>query len=68
MKPKKLESLAWILIYSGLLLGALGLFLRDAMPLVGLLLMIAGGLDAVSGAVAIFIRSKMSDPKPNEDA
>ncbi|MBK7263709.1 MAG: hypothetical protein IPI03_18355 [Rubrivivax sp.] len=61
MKPKTVEALAWLLIYSGLLLLSLGLFLRRSDDLVGWLLIAAGVADAATGATLIWWRSHMTD-------
>ncbi|MBK7059455.1 MAG: hypothetical protein IPH51_02595 [Rubrivivax sp.] len=61
MKPKTVEALAWLLIYSGLLLLSLGLFLRRSDDLVGWLLIAAGVADAATGATLIWWRSRMTD-------
>ena len=61
MKPKTVEALAWLLIYSGLLLLSLGLFLRRSDDLVGWLLIAAGVADAATGATLIWRRSHMTD-------
>jgi hypothetical protein len=61
MTNATLEKLAWVLIYSGLLILCLGLFVhRTSVPSapLGWALMIAGGLDAAAGAVLIWVRSR----------
>ncbi len=58
MKPKSVEALAWVLIYSGLLLASLGAFLRHD-SLVGWALIAVGAMEAVAGAVLIVLRSRM---------
>lgn len=60
MKPKTLESLAWVLIYSGLLLACLGLFLqREGGNVLGWTLTVVGALDAAAGVVLVWWRSRL---------
>ena len=61
MKPKTAEKLSWVLIYSGLLLISLGLFLRRSQPLAASLIIALGVADVVAGAVLIWLRSRMKD-------
>jgi hypothetical protein len=58
MSNATLEKLAWILIYSGLLIVCLGLFVHRTNVPFGWTLMIAGALDAGAGAVLIWLRSR----------
>ena len=67
MKPKKVETLVWLLIYSGMLIAALGLFLRASEPIAGLVLIAAGLVDAAAGVLLIWLRSRMTtDSKEND--
>lgn len=59
MKTSTVEALAWVLIYGGLLLLSLGLFVVRSDTMLGWLLGLAGGAIAVAGAVLIFLRSRM---------
>jgi hypothetical protein len=60
MKPQTMETLAWALIYSGLLVLCLGLFLqRDGGTVLGWVLVVAGVLDAAAGAGLIWWRSRL---------
>lgn len=67
MKTKTLETLAWVLIYSGLLLAVLGWFVQRTHDpnhdWMGWTLVVVGGLDAAAGVFLIWWRSRMSDPK-----
>jgi hypothetical protein len=47
-----------VLIYSGLLLVCLGIFLMRGDTVVGWVIVIAGALDAAVGAVLIWVRSR----------
>lgn len=60
MKPERLETLVWVLIYSGLAVLILGLWVRGADAAVGQVLAWAGGLLALVGVVLIWVRSRMS--------
>ena len=59
MKTSTVEALVWVLVYGGLLLLCLGLFVLRADDLLGWPLVLAGGATAVAGAVLIYIRSRM---------
>ena len=59
MKNSTVEALVWVLIYGGLLLLSLGLFVAREQPLLGWLLVLAGGAIAVAGVVLIYLRSRM---------
>ena len=61
MTNKRMESLAWVLIYSGLLLAALGWAVDDQGSVVGSVMMVAGALDAVAGVGLIWWRSRLKD-------
>jgi len=61
MKNVVLERLAWVLIYSGLLILCLGLFVRRGHSVFGWALIVGGALDALAGAFAIWLRSRRSD-------
>lgn len=62
MKAKTLETLAWVLIYSGLLMVCLGWFVQRTHDPIGWTLIVAGGLDAAAGVVLIWWRSRMPNP------
>ena len=59
MKPSTVEALVWILVYGGLLLLCLGLFVARADGTLGWLLVLAGGGIATAGVVLVYIRSRM---------
>jgi uncharacterized membrane protein HdeD (DUF308 family) len=61
MKNVVLERLAWVLVYSGLLILCLGLFVRRGNEVFGWGLVAAGVLDALAGAFIIWLRSRRSD-------
>jgi O-antigen/teichoic acid export membrane protein len=58
MHNARMEKLAWILLYSGLLIAVLGWFLQGTAPLAGVALMVVGGLDAAAGVLLIWLRSR----------
>ncbi len=62
MKPITVETLAWVLIYGGLLALMLGIFVGRAHVPLGWTLIAGGGIVAVAGAVLIVVRSRMKDP------
>jgi hypothetical protein len=63
MKTEALEKLIWILIFGGLLVAALGLFVARQDPTdsnaFGGSLMSFGGVAAAVGVVLIYVRSRM---------
>ena len=59
MKTSTVEALVWVLVYGGLLLLCLGLFVQRTDATLGRLLVLAGGAITVAGAVLIYIRSRM---------
>jgi hypothetical protein len=58
-----LEKLIWILIYSGLLIVCLGIFVQRSDALLGWILIIAGAVDAAAGAVLIWVRSRRGESR-----
>ena len=58
MRPSTLERLTWVLIYSGLLIGCLGVFLMRRDSALGWGVATAGAIDAATGAVLIWVRSR----------
>jgi hypothetical protein len=59
MSTDRLETLIWVLIYGGLLLLSLGLFVQRAHDPIGWTLVVAGGIAAAVGAALIVVRSRM---------
>lgn len=59
MKPSTVEALVWVLIYGGLLLLCLGLFVARTDGSLGWLLVLAGGALAAAGVLLIYLRSRM---------
>jgi len=58
MRNAALDKLIWVLIYSGLLFACLGAFVMRGDAVLGWIIVIAGVLDAVAGAVLIWLRSR----------
>ncbi len=59
MKTSTVEALVWVLVYGGLLLLCLGLFVQRADGPLGWALTLAGGAIAAAGAVLVYVRSRM---------
>ena len=55
----RLHKAIWSLIYGGLLLLVLGLFVQKADDVVGWTMVVVGGLMAVLGCVLIYVRSRL---------
>ncbi len=61
MSNGALEKLIWLLIYGGLLVLCLSLFLRRADPVLGWALGAVGVVVAFVGAVLVYVRSRRRD-------
>jgi hypothetical protein len=61
MDNKTLEKWAWLLLYGGLLLAVLGLFVQPRDTVSGSLMTIVGGVAAVAGAGMIWWRSRRKE-------
>jgi preprotein translocase subunit SecY len=59
MKTVTLERLIWVLIYGGLLVLVLGLFVQERVFGFGFSLIVAGGVAAAVGAALIVVRSRI---------
>lgn len=59
MKTSTVEALVWVLVYGGLLLLCLGLFVLRSDGVLGWLMVLTGSALAVAGAMLIFVRSRM---------
>jgi hypothetical protein len=59
MKPATVETLAWVLLYGGLLLAVLGLAVQRLDDALGWPLAVLGALAAGAGVVLIGVRSRM---------
>jgi hypothetical protein len=59
MSVQRIETLAWLLLYGGLLVAIVGWFVAPARGPLGELLITAGAIAAVAGVVLIVMRSRM---------
>jgi membrane protein DedA with SNARE-associated domain len=61
MRAATLEKLIWVLIFGGMLLFSLGLFLhRGGGEMLAWAVLLAGALAALVGVVLIFVRARMN--------
>jgi hypothetical protein len=58
VKTADIEKLTWVLIYVGLLVLCLGLFVQRLDGGFGTALIGAGGVSAAAGAVLVWVRSR----------
>jgi membrane protein DedA with SNARE-associated domain len=58
---RRVEALAWVLIYGGLIAVVLGVFAAAADEAVSWTLIVAGGIAAVVGCVLVYARSRMKE-------
>jgi hypothetical protein len=63
MKNAALETWVWVLVYGGLLLLSLGVFVQRAGGALGAVLLVAGGAALVAGVVLVVVRSR----RPKDD-
>ena len=59
LPAKRIEALVWILIYAGLLLACLGLFVRAQAMTLGHTMIVVGAVLAAAGVLLIWLRSRM---------
>lgn len=65
MKTNTVEKLIWVLIYGGLLVLSLSVFVARRTDVIGALLTVAGAVATVVGVALVWVRSRMkSDPPP----
>lgn len=60
MNTTKLEKLIWILIFGGLIVLSLGLFVERQDTVFGWSLVVLGGAAAAAGVVLVWVRSRMN--------
>ncbi|MBE0550631.1 MAG: hypothetical protein IH627_23805 [Rubrivivax sp.] len=58
MSHPALGRLIWLLIYGGLLLAGLGIFVMRHDAVLGWVLVVAGALETAAGVVLIWVRSR----------
>jgi len=63
MKPQSLETWIWTLIYGGLIVVALGIAVQQRDAALGWTMVTGGGIVAGVGAMLIYVRSRMDQPK-----
>lgn len=63
IKPATVEVLVWVLIYTGLGVLCLGIFVSSRNEDLGHGFMLGGAMVALVGAVLIYVRSRMDNPK-----
>ncbi len=59
MRAATVEKLVWVLIYGGLLLGGLGLFVDREGSLLGIVMVVIGAVALLAGIVLVWVRSRM---------
>jgi hypothetical protein len=64
VNKKSIENLIWILVYGGLLLCSLGIFVWRLDSDMGLMLVAAGVVLSLSGAGLVYVRSRMKNGPP----
>ena len=66
MNVKRIEKWTWVLIYGGLLLLSLGLFVLRISAVMGWALLLAGGAGVAAGIVLVVLRSRV--PELNKES
>jgi hypothetical protein len=61
MTHRTIEKLTWVLIFGGMLVGSLGLFVARQSAVLGWSLVVFGAADIIAGAVLIWVRSRMKE-------
>lgn len=64
MKPASVERWVWVLVYGGLLLLCLAIFVGRADAALAWTLGVAGGVAAAAGTALIVVRARMKDGGP----
>jgi len=60
MRAATVETLVWVLIYGGLLLGGLGLFVAREGSALGMVMVVVGAVALLAGIVLVWVRPRMS--------
>lgn len=63
MKVSTLETVTWVLIYGGLLVLCLSVFVSQRRAALGGTMAVGGGIATAVGMVLIFVRSRMKGTK-----
>jgi hypothetical protein len=61
VSPERLDKIIWTLIFGGLLVLCLGLFVQRQSDGLGWTLLVGGGVAAALGAALVGVRSRMGD-------
>jgi uncharacterized membrane protein YiaA len=61
MRNASLEALTWVLIFGGLLVFSVGLFVPDTQRVLQGLLVVAGLVAAATGVVLVAVRARRPD-------
>jgi hypothetical protein len=56
-----LDKIIWILIYGGILMMSVGVFILRADATLGWFVIAAGGFETLAGVVLIYVRSRRKD-------
>jgi hypothetical protein len=64
MKTSTVEKLIWVLLYGGLLVLSLSVFVARRTDMLGALLTLAGGVATVVGVALVWLRSRMKADQP----
>jgi hypothetical protein len=59
MRASTVENFVWVLIYGGLLLGGLGLFVDREGSALGIVMVVVGAVALLAGIVLVWVRSRM---------
>ena len=59
MRASTVETLVWLLIYGGLLLGGVGLFVDREGSALGIVMVVVGAVALLAGIVLVWVRSRM---------
>ncbi len=60
-KMARLHKVIWALIFGGLLMGIVGIFVADADRLIGGVMVASGAVLTLAGAVLIYVRSTLPE-------
>ncbi|MBA4177602.1 MAG: hypothetical protein C0505_13765 [Leptothrix sp. (in: Bacteria)] len=64
MKPSTVETWVWVLLYGGLLMVSVGVFVRrGGAPGLAWTLIAVGGAAAAAGAALVVVRARMTPPE-----
>jgi hypothetical protein len=61
MRNQTLDKLIWVLIFGGLLLVSLGLFVEERNATLGWSMVLGGALGALAGGALIVVRARRSE-------